>query len=52
MIGKSSFQTKKQLKSCGISIKENLNKLRIGKLAKARDKFSFRNVRNVDGRIC
>ena len=38
---------KKQLKSSELSITESLTKLRIGKLAKARDEFEF----NVDGSV-
>ena len=46
------FSKKKQLKNSGISITESLTKLRMSKLAKAREEFEFRNVWTVDDRIC
>ena len=49
---KKIFSKKKQLKNSGISITESLTKLRMSKLAKAREEFGFRNVWTVDGRIC
>ena len=49
---KKHFSKKTQLKNSGISITESLTKLRMGKLAKARKEFGFRNVWTVDGRIC
>ena len=49
---KKIFSKKKQLKNSGISIAESLTKLRMGKLAKAREEFGFRNVCTVVGRIC
>ena len=49
---KKIFSKKKQLKNSGISITESLTKLRMSKLAKAREEFEFRNVWTVDGRIC
>ena len=50
--GKRFFSRKKKLKNPGISITESLTKLRMGKLAKAKEEFGFRNVWTVDGRIC
>ena len=41
---KKVFSKKKHLKSSGISITESLAKLRLGKIAKAREEFGFRNV--------
>ena len=38
---KKIFSKKKQLKNSGISITESLTKLRMGKLAKAREEFGF-----------
>ena len=49
---KKIFSKKKQLKNFGISIMESLTKLRMSKLAKAREEFGFRNEWTVDGRIC
>ena len=49
---KKIFSKKKQFKNSGISITESLTKLRMGKLAKAREEFGFRNVWTVDGTIC
>ena len=49
---KKIFSKKKQLKNSGISVTESLTKLRMSKLAKAREEFGFRNVWTVDGRIC
>ena len=46
------FSKKKQLKNSVISITESLAKLRMSKLAIAREEFGFRNVWTVDGRIC
>ena len=46
------FSKKKQLKNSRTPITESLAKLRMGKLAKAREEFGFRNVWAVDGRIC
>ena len=48
---KKIFSKKKQLKNSGIST-ESLTKLRMSKLAKAREGFGFRNLWTVDGRIC
>ena len=50
--GKRFFSKEKKLKNSGISITESLTKLRMGKLAKAREEFGFRNVWTVDGTIC
>ena len=44
--------SKKKLKNSGISIAENLTKLRMSKLSKAREEFGFKNVWIVDGSIC
>ena len=44
--------SKKKLKNSGISIAENLTKLRMSKLSKAREEFGFKNVWTVDGSIC
>ena len=49
---KNILSKKKQLKNSGISITENPAKLRLGKLAKAKEDFGFKNVWTVDGRIC
>ena len=49
---KKIFSKKKQLKNSGISVTKSLTKLRMSKLAKAREEFGFRNVWTVDGRIC
>ena len=49
---KKIFSMKKQLTNSGISITESLTKLRMGKLAKARKEFGFRNMWTVDGKIC
>ena len=49
---KKNFSKKKQLKISGISITESLAKLRMSKLAKAREELRFRNMWTVDGRIC
>ena len=48
---KKIFSKKKRLKNSGISITESLTKLRMSKLAKAREEFGFSNVWTVDGRI-
>ena len=44
--------SKKKLKNSGISIAENLTKLRMSKLSKAREEFGFKNVWAVDGSVC
>ena len=49
---KKFFSKKKQLKNSEIPITESLTKLRMRKLAKAREEFGFRNLWTVDGRIC
>ena len=49
---KNSFSKKKQPKNSGISITESLTKLKMSKLAKAREEFRFSNVWTEDGRIC
>ena len=49
---KKTFSKKKQLKDSGVSTTESLTKLRMSKLAKAREEFGFRNVFTVDSRIC
>ena len=49
---KKIFSKKKQFKNAGIPITESLTKLRMSKLAKAREEFGFRNVWTVDSRIC
>ena len=51
MTGKQIFSKKKQFKNSGISITESLTKLRMSRLAKAREEFGFRNVWTVDDRI-
>ena len=43
--------SKKKLKNPEISITESLAKLRMNKLAKAREEFGLRNVWAVDGKI-
>ena len=45
------FNSKKRLKSKNLSITERLIKLRTRKLKAARDKYGFRNIWTVDGKI-
>ena len=52
MTGKRFFKTKNNLKTLEYQIQSRLTKLRMIKVAKAREEFGFRNVWTVDGRIC
>ena len=48
---KTVYDSKKQLKSTGISITENLTKKRYEFYKKCKDKFGMQNVTTLDGRI-
>ena len=48
---KEVFSEKKYLKGKGISITESLTNFRMKKLEEAREKYGFKNVWSIDGRI-
>ena len=48
---KQVFSNKKHLKGKGISITESLTSFRMKKLEEAREKYGFKNVWSIDGRI-
>ena len=48
---KEVFSKKKYLKGKGISITESLTSFRMKKLEEAREKYGFKNVWSIDGRI-
>ena len=48
---KEVFSKKKYLKGKGISITESLTSFRMKKLEETREKYGFKNVWSIDGRI-